>query len=225
MLTAEVIRDAGGDAKVVLAIVAGVGNTGVDVINLDGVDSPFLLELRGDASAAEEAQRLAIDVELEVDVFLRAADEGFAVGGPAAVIAIGVARAGKVIDDGDILRCAVNLMGEGHRDVAEHAPARRNVHQEGAAEAVHTEATALSGRRIGVEEVVVASDLHPGELGAFAADAHSLPVERPREGQQQNKQNESVKMHRGFSLLLHNQSCRGRVLNRAFGAGDGHGKG
>ena len=94
----EVIGDAGSDAEVVLAVVISVGDAGVDVVDLDGVDSPPALDAGADAASAEEAERLAIDVEAEVDVFLGTAEEGFAEGHPAAVITVGVSPSEEVIE-------------------------------------------------------------------------------------------------------------------------------
>ena len=165
----EAIDDSGDYAGVVLAVALGVGDSGVDVVDFGDGDGEVVADAGGDAAAAHESEGLAVDVELEVDVFLGSAEEDLSVGDPAGVIAFCVTDAEEVVDDGDVLRGAVDLAGVGDGEVGYTGPDGGNVVGEGGTASVEGEASALARWGVGVDVVVVKTGLHARDVSLFEA--------------------------------------------------------
>jgi hypothetical protein len=222
----ETIDEAGSGAKIVLAVVPGVGNLGVNPVELDDIHPDVGTEAGGDASAGAHAEGVPVDGELEVHILLGPSQEDLAVGNVTAIPAPGVARTEEIVDDGDVLRGAIDMVRVGDGDVRNCAPSGPQVDHDRGAATVEGEAAALSRRRIGVEVVVVEAHLGTGDLTLSesatespASGRNCLGVESSGKSNQQNEQNSFNNAHEFFSLL-HDQGCAGCVLDRTFSPGD-----
>src|SRR5437899_7475723 len=95
----KTVEESCGYADVVLAIGFCVGNLGVNVVHLNEVKAESAVEPGGDPAAGAEAEGVAIDDELEVDVLLRATQQNLGVGDIALVVAPGVPGPEEIVDD------------------------------------------------------------------------------------------------------------------------------
>src|SRR5260370_10843139 len=78
--TLETIDEAGSGAKIVLAVVPGVGNLGVNPVELDDIHPDVGTEAGGDAPARAHPPGAPVDGELEVHILLCPPPEELGVG-------------------------------------------------------------------------------------------------------------------------------------------------
>jgi hypothetical protein len=190
------VGDAGRDAEVVLAIVYGVGDAGVDPVDFAEGQAEAVTEGHRDSAAAEEAEGVAVDGELEVDVLFGSADEDLRVGDEALGAAERVAGAEEIVEDGDVLQAVVHIGGVSDHEVGDACPGGGDVVDDGSAASVEGEAAALAGRRVGVKVVVVRAEFEPGHVATARRDR--LSAKSPGESEYEYQKCDGAKMRHSF---------------------------
>jgi len=80
----EMISEAGSDTDIILTIVYGIGDAGVDPVEFSERQAESTIQPCRHATTSQYAKRLPVDRELEVDVFLCTAEQGLSIGNKAA---------------------------------------------------------------------------------------------------------------------------------------------
>ena len=155
LLHPEAIREPGADADIILAIVNRVRNPRVDPIGLHDGEAEPRLELRSHPAARGDTERIAVDSEFDIDIFLRPAEQHLPIGNKTAGVAPAVSGSEEVIEDGNVLPGIVDVVRMCQGDVGHGAPRWRYVVKEGRAPSIEPEATTLTRRCIGMEVVVI----------------------------------------------------------------------
>ncbi len=161
---AKVIRHARHNPKIVLRIVLRIRNPRIDVVNLDNRQPELPLQPGRHPTATQQPERLAIDGELKINIFLRAAEQDLPIRNIAAPHPSRIARPKQVVDDRDVLGRAIHVVRMRVSNIGDRAPLWRDVHQERTAAAIHPKTPTLPRRCVRMEVVVVRSNLQPGNI-------------------------------------------------------------